>query len=348
MPGIDDKGRKFGSTPIYDMYHTLVEEGVNLTIKEAQKPPFILTEIPTDSGDRNLWLDEKIFRAKKCHNTIASIHGPTAFYKSVFSVGQSMENQWIYWKLKMTKQKAWSLKNLMYQSLDIQQRVTELNKGLKLNQPICTSLVIDEQPAEYYGRDRSYFVWTSDFEKQVRKLLVNMYFCSPILEPHVAHYIVEMYEWAEEERLIKALISTGTGYLIGSIIVNMPTNEVFDMYNKFKDQHLIDFTSLKNKSIEVERKVAKDLTSTKVLMMGDTDGFPDMDYWSTGPATQVQYIMERFKIKVIQQAKDIRNLAADFYTGLYGCPPKRSRKGVSKEIVDKCKVEDEDTYEDEP
>lgn len=355
MVDIDSKGRKFASTPLYDRYHTLVEEGIQLGSKTAKQDPFILTEIPVKGGEsRNLWFEEKVYRAKHGHNNIVSVFGPTSFYKSTWAITQAMENQWIYYKLGMTKQKAWTLQNIMYQSLDVQQRIQILAKNLKPGQPLCTSFVIDEQPAERAGRDVSYFQWTSDFEKQVRKLLLNLYFCSPTLETHVAHFVIQMYDWDETNRLMRALVYTNDGFLIGSIIIPMPQNKFFEMYNdKVKDPHLLDITNLRNKSIEIERKIAIDLSSEKSRMMGDVEGFPNIDYWMSGPATQVQYVMAKYSIKVIQQAKDIRNLACDFYRGKHGDLPKVSRKkgfakkSISKEIMKKCKRKSKETDTEE-
>jgi hypothetical protein len=322
---------KFSSTPLYDLQHRLTEEGIQLDHKTALSDPFILTSVPTNEGKKDLWYAEKVYRANERHNMIVSVFAPTAFYKSTFCFSECMTYQYIYYKLNLSGVKLWNARNIVYNSVELKQKVEELGKAVKEGEPVCTSILVDEQPTEVYGREMSFKVWSKDFEKQVRKLMINLYFSSPKLESHVHHFVVNMYDWNRQSRFMRAFVYTGDGTLIGSIILPMPTNDQLKVYNYVKDAHLMDVMSLKNKSVDFEKNIAVDLAGKQELFIDDVPGFPHVDFWTLTRSTQRQYVMLKYKIPVIAQANDILRMAYDFYIAnfkqLPGLAPRRPKKG---------------------
>lgn len=339
---MDDFKEGYYSTPLYDHAKTMREEGIILTEKMAINEPYVLTSFPLDNGTIDLWDLEKVFRANNLHNCILSVEAPTAWWKSTFLLNECIRTQSVYYQLSKCSSTTWSLKNVLYSSSALKVRVRDMANHLTKDKRLWTSLLIDEQPQSRTARSGSDIVWSSDFEKQVRGLILNLFFSSPSLEAHVHHFIITPRDWNVFKRELRSLVYINTGQLIGSIITPFPPREILDKYNEVrKSKHLLDLLQLQNESMQQEMKIATVLASKREFLTKGIQGFPEMDFWKLNIATQKQYVMDKFGVTVMAQAKDIISKARDIYQQKYGIIQKQKRSALAS-IMEKYEDEDSD------
>jgi len=176
---------EFTHSPIINKIH-LIQIDFNIYLKQAMQRD--LTDI---------FIQDLDFRVNHERNLDLVIHGETGSGKSRLAMT-------VYWEIfkrakKLNPKLKFTAKNVCFTRTEWLTRSEELTRG--------DSLLFDEDDQSKIGTGSLRQITEQErIEKTLRQSQYNFIFCSPIVEQHVEHYILQAFDMDFDKQLNRAVV----------------------------------------------------------------------------------------------------------------------------------------------
>lgn len=105
--------------------------------------------------------------------------------------------------------------------------------------PTPNTVEIDEQIEQWGAGSQRIEKEITNLEETIRAKCVSLIFCSPRLQSHVAHFVLETYAYDEKSNLNKLIIyAPDTREPLGYVIIRGPSGTILKEYSEKKDGFL--------------------------------------------------------------------------------------------------------------